>query len=182
MPIRVECAPAFNYARSSHTTEIIIDTSVASSTPSSPQGCHYKALFTSEEADLTLDLRYIAEATFENIATPTVELHELDLSKKGHKGKGVWTEIVLREGQAVTFVLRTPPDVNLPPQAQPTLQTAQELGIPYESEALRAICHVANRLTAPLSELVAGASNLRPPEDPILTKVRQFAHYVYQIR
>ena len=139
MPIRVECAPAFNYARSSHTTEIIIDTSVASSTPSSPQGCHYKALFTSEEAEMTLDLRYIAEATFENIATPTVELHELDLSEKGHKGKGVWTEIVLREGQAVTFVLRTPPNVKLPPQAQPTHQTAQELGIPYESESCRAI-------------------------------------------
>ncbi|TFK90359.1 glycoside hydrolase family 15 protein [Polyporus arcularius HHB13444] len=151
MPIRVECAPAFNYARSPHTTEILIDTSVASAAPTSPQGGHFKALFTSEEANLTLDLRYIAEASFDNIATPVVELHELDLSKKGHKGKGVYTEIVLTEGQAVTFVLRTPPDVKLPPQAQPTHQTAQELGIPFE-------------------KLVAGASNLRPPEDPILTK------------
>ncbi len=134
MPIRVECAPAFNYARSPHTTEILIDTSVASAAPTSPQGGHFKALFTSEEANLTLDLRYIAEASFDNIATPVVELHELDLSKKGHKGKGVYTEIVLTEGQAVTFVLRTPPNVKLPPQAQPTHQAAQELGIPFESE------------------------------------------------
>ena len=135
MALRVECAPAFNYARSSHTTEIFIDTSVASSSPSSPLGPHRKALFTSSEANLTLDLRYVAESSLDNVGEPEVELHELDLRQKGHKGTGVWTEITLREGQAVTFVLRTPPDVQLPPQAHPTHQTARELGIPYESES-----------------------------------------------
>ena len=136
MPLRVECAPAFNYARSAHTTELIIDTSVAASSPSSPHGPHYKALFTSAEGGLTLDLRYVAESSFDDdVHEPHVELRELDLSAKGHKGPGVWTEIELREGQAVTFVLRTPPgDVQMPPQAHPTHKTAREMGIPYESE------------------------------------------------
>ncbi|KAI0738815.1 glycoside hydrolase family 15 protein [Daedaleopsis nitida] len=152
MPLRVECAPAFNYARSTHTTELMLDTSVALSAPSSPVDGHYKALFTSEEANLTLDLRYIAESSLEHVGEPYVKLRELDLSAKGHKGTGVWTEIELSEGQAVTFVLRTPPDnVKLPPQAHPTRRTAEEMGISYE-------------------KLVAGASNLRPLEDPILTK------------
>ncbi|KAI0747485.1 glycoside hydrolase family 15 protein [Fomes fomentarius] len=144
MPIRVECAPAFNYARSSHTTEILIDTSL-------PIGPHHKALFASSEANLTLDLRYLGESSLDNVGEPEIELHELDLEAKGYKGTGVWTEITLREGQVVTFVLRTPPNVRLPPQAHPTHQTAREMGIPYE-------------------KLVAGASTLRPPEDPILTR------------
>ncbi len=134
IPLRVECAPAFNYARSPHTTEILIDTSVASSSPSSPIGPHHKALFASSEANLTLDLRYLGESSLDNVGEPEIELHELDLEARGHKGTGVWTEITLREGQAVTFVLRTPPNVQLPPQAHPTHQTARELGIPYESE------------------------------------------------
>lgn len=135
MLLRVECAPAFNYARSTHTTELMLDTSVAQSAPTSPVDGHYKALFTSEEAGLALDLRYIAESSLESVGEPYVKLRELDLSAKGHKGTGVWAEIELREGQAVTFVLRTPPDnVQLPPQAHPTRRTAEEMGIPYESE------------------------------------------------
>ncbi|KAH9919187.1 glycoside hydrolase family 15 protein [Epithele typhae] len=151
MPLRVECAPAFNYARSSHTTEIFIDPSVASSSPTSPRSGHQKALFSSPEANLTLDLRWVGESALENVDVPMLELSPLDLDSKGHKGKGVYTEVVLREGQAVTFVLRTPPEVNLPPQAHPTHEFAREIGVPYE-------------------KLVAGATTLRPPEDPILTK------------
>ncbi|KAL1946135.1 hypothetical protein VTO73DRAFT_15262 [Trametes versicolor] len=151
MRLRVECAPAFNYARSTHTTDILLDTSVALSLTPVPRGQHNKALFASKDADLTLDLRYIAESGLENVPEPQVELNLLDLSEKGHKGPAVWTELELREGQAVTFVLRTPPEGKLPPQAQPTHKTAEEMGIPYE-------------------KLVAGASTLRPLDDPILTK------------
>ncbi|KAI1782424.1 glycoside hydrolase family 15 protein [Ganoderma leucocontextum] len=152
MPIRVECAPAFNYARSPHTTSIEVDTSVAAPEPSdSPISPHLKAVFNSPDAKLKLDLRYVAEFALDDIGDPEVKLNYLDLENKGHKGRGVWTEILLREGQVVTFVLRTPPDVSLPPQANPTHQAARELGISYD-------------------KLVAGASNLRPPEDPILTK------------
>ncbi|KAI0823241.1 glycoside hydrolase family 15 protein [Trametes gibbosa] len=151
MRLRVECAPAFNYARSAHTTEVLLDTSVALSLSPAPPDGHNKALFSSPEAKLDLDLRYIAESGLENVPEPGVQLHLLDLSKRGHKGPGVWTELELREGQAVTFVLRTPPDVTLPPQAHPTHETAEAMGIPYE-------------------KLVAGASTLRPTDDPILTK------------
>ncbi|CDO72280.1 Glycoside Hydrolase Family 15 protein [Trametes cinnabarina] len=151
MPLRVECAPAFNYARSSHTTEILLDTSVAVSYSPVPRDPHNKALFTSVEANLNLDLRYTAESTLENVAEPVVKLNLLDLKAQGHRGPGVWSHLDLKEGQIVTFVLRTPPDVKLPPQAQPSREAAQELGIPYE-------------------KLVAGASTLRPHDDPILTR------------
>ncbi|KAJ8496273.1 hypothetical protein ONZ51_g1206 [Trametes cubensis] len=151
MPLRVECAPAFNYARSPHTTDIMLDTSVALSLPPVPREAHNKALFSSPEANLTLDLRYIAESTLDNVPEPEVQLNLLYLSDKGHKGPGVWSHLELKEGQAVTFVLRTPPDVQLPREAHPTHETAEEMGIPYE-------------------KLIAGASTLRPPGDPILTK------------
>ncbi|KAI8986304.1 glycoside hydrolase family 15 protein [Trametes punicea] len=151
MPLRVECAPAFNYARSSHTTEILLDTSVALSLAPVPRNSHKKALFSSSEANLNLDLRYIAESILDNVADPDVQLRLLDLSEKGHKGPGVWAHLDLKEGQVVTFVLRTPPDVQLPPEAHPSHETAEKMGIPYE-------------------KLVAGASTLRPPDDPILTK------------
>ncbi|KAM5541269.1 hypothetical protein V8D89_005198 [Ganoderma adspersum] len=152
MPIRVECAPAFNYARSPHTTSLEPDTSVAAPEPTnSPVSPHLKAVFDSPDARLKLDLRYVAEYTLDDVGDPDVKLEYLDLGSKGHKGRGVWTEVLLKEGQVVTFVLRTPPDVALPTQAHPTHQAARELGISYD-------------------KLVAGASNLRPPEDPILTK------------
>ncbi|PIL34777.1 hypothetical protein GSI_02564 [Ganoderma sinense ZZ0214-1] len=156
MPIRVECAPAFNYARSPHTTTLETDTSVALAAPSSPSSPssappHLKAVFDSPDAGLKLDLRYVSEYTLDDVGEPGVQLHYLDLEEKGHKGQGVWTEILLKEGQVVTFVLRTPPDVALPTQAHPTHQAAREMGISYD-------------------KLVAGASTLRPPEDPILTK------------
>ncbi|KAI0671268.1 glycoside hydrolase family 15 protein [Trametes maxima] len=151
MPLRVECAPAFNYARSAHTTDLVLDTSVALALSPASRHPHNKALFQSPDAKLDLDLRYVTESNLENVSEPEVQLNLLDLSAKGHKGPGVWTELELKEGQVVTFVLRTPPDVKLPPQAHPTHETAQEMGISYE-------------------KLVAGASTLRPPDDPILTK------------
>ena len=139
MPIRVECAPAFNYARSPHTTSLEPDTSVAAPAPeppTSPVSPHLKAVFDSPDARLRLDLRYVAEYTLDDVGNPDVKLEYLDLGSKGHKGRGVWTEILLREGQVVTFVLRTPPDVALPTQAHPTHQAARELGISYDSGCL----------------------------------------------
>ncbi|KDQ51558.1 glycoside hydrolase family 15 protein [Jaapia argillacea MUCL 33604] len=143
VPIRMECAPAFNYSRDSHTTMIIPDTSI----PISP---HQKVLF--QSPSLSLDLRYVAESLLENVAIPEVEFKELDLSKKGHKGKGAFVEVTLEEGQAVTFVLRTPPtEVRKMQIPEPTMERAQELGIS-------------------LPALVTGASKLRDPDDPLLTK------------
>ena len=164
MPLRVECAPAFDYARASHTTSIDIDTSVAAAEPAdSPTAPHYMALFDSKEANLKLDLRYIAEHTLDDLPDPEVNLQYLDLEHKGHKGKGVWTEITLKEGQVVTFVLRTPPEVNLPPQAHPTHKTARALGVPYDSAL---VVHAYSRMTALDKQGLlsrAGRGCIKPP-------------------
>ncbi|KAJ7763200.1 glycoside hydrolase family 15 protein [Mycena maculata] len=101
VPLRMECAPAFNYARSKHSTSL-----VPSQSPDSPT----KAVFQSDA--LTLDLRYVLENTMDNVPCPALELSLLDLSKKGHLGLGVQAELTLEEGQCVTFVLRTPPSAN----------------------------------------------------------------------
>ena len=105
LPIVVQCAPAFNYARSAHTTTIIDDDSI-------PDDTQKKALFTSDE--LALDLRYVAECSqnaSEDVLAPKITLKLLDLSAKGHKGPAVQSSFTLTEGQCVTFVLRTPGEV-----------------------------------------------------------------------
>jgi hypothetical protein len=104
LPVLIQCAPAFNYARSAHITTIIDDESI-------PEGHQKKALFRSDE--LSLDLRYVADCcqnASEEVEAPEVTLELLDLSAKGHKGPAVQTLLKLTEGQSVTFVLRTPPD------------------------------------------------------------------------
>ncbi|EMD39530.1 glycoside hydrolase family 15 protein [Gelatoporia subvermispora B] len=152
MPIRMECAPAFNYARSPHKTTIIPDTSIPPTFPPSTSGTpHPKVLFASSEAGLTLDLRYVTDTSLENIPEPEIELKLLDLTTRGHLGLSAYAEFTLYEGQSVTFILRTPPDVEIPEQANPSPEKAKEIGVSYE-------------------KLVLGASTLRPPEDPILTK------------
>ena len=101
LPILVQCAPAFNYARSAHTTTVVDDESIDGP-------AQKKALFKSDE--LSLDLRYVAECSAsEGIHSPEVTLELLDLSAKGHKGLAVQSLLKMTEGQCVTFVLRTPP-------------------------------------------------------------------------
>lgn len=133
----MQCAPAFNYARDSHNTTIVDDTSI-------PNAQQTKILFESE--NLTLDLRYIIEATGETSHVPTIELSTLDLTSKGHKGPAGYASIQLSEGQAVTFVLRTPP-------SEPDDKTDLERNL---------------TLVGPLG------INPRTFEDPFLTKVKYF--------
>lgn len=109
VPIRMECAPAFNYARSPHTTEILPDFSadltngntrdLSSSQPPEQE----KALFSSPDANLSLDLRYVCAATAEGVTLPKVDLRILDLSGKGHLGPAVSCDMILEEGQAVWY-------------------------------------------------------------------------------
>ncbi|SJL17651.1 related to glycosyl hydrolase, family 15 [Armillaria ostoyae] len=99
IPLSMQCAPAFDYARAEHTTTIHDDPSSAD-----PQR---KATFVSK--DCALDLRYVVDSTMDNVACPSVELHPLDLSDKGHKGLGVYADLSLDEGQCVWFILRIPP-------------------------------------------------------------------------
>lgn len=139
MPLRMECAPAFNYARDPHETSIVPDSSVLASQD--------KIVFTSES--LTLDLRYIAEVTLEpeedalrHCAPTAVPLRLLDLSARGHLGFAACAELQLVEGQAVTFILRTPPENSKETKAEEamggtTRERAAELGVPFESEPMR---------------------------------------------
>ncbi|PCH40589.1 glycoside hydrolase family 15 protein [Wolfiporia cocos MD-104 SS10] len=151
-PLRVECAPAFDYARAPHQMEIVSDDSIpvaySATAATSP---HKKVLFTSEAAKLSLDLRYIVESTLENVSVPDVQLEALDLTEKGHLGHSVCCDLVLHEGQVVTFVMRIPPEKDMPSAMRPTPQKAEELGVPYEN-------------------LLMGASQLRPADDPFLAK------------
>lgn len=160
MPVRMECAPAFNYARDAHATSIVPDDSIpdvssTSDNQSTSEPGQKKVLFRSES--LTLDLRYVAEcavaddtagcgtgpaqpATSEpgvslGLATrpPSVELKRLDLAGRGHLGEGVYCDLVLEEGQAVTFVLRIPPDNAPPKHGKPSQAQADALGVPIQS-------------------------------------------------
>lgn len=136
LPLRVECAPAFDYARAAHTTELIADDSIPSNfAAAKAPSRHNKAVFASDAAKLSLDLRYVAESSLDNVADPEIELVLLDLTKKGHLGPGVSCDLRLTEGQTVTFVLRIPPESEQfqSPASRPTPQKAQELGVPYES-------------------------------------------------
>jgi len=146
LPMHVQCAPAFNYARSTHITSIIDDDSIPFDMKQK------KALFESDS--LALDLRYVAEVTAgssEGLPPPEVTLEFLDLSAKGHKGLGIQSTIVLREGQCVTFVLRTPP----------TTLTHGPPAVVSESPAITESVPVA---------VAEQKTHKRAPEDPFLTK------------
>ncbi|KAG6857116.1 hypothetical protein H0H87_009246 [Tephrocybe sp. NHM501043] len=107
MPLMMQCAPAFNYARDTHTTEVITDSSIPQfDDTAQPQS---KIVFTSASG-FVLDLRYITESTADAASVPEVELGTLDLTSKGHLGLAAYAGLQLSEGQAVTFVLRTPPE------------------------------------------------------------------------
>ncbi|KAH7908229.1 glycoside hydrolase family 15 protein [Hygrophoropsis aurantiaca] len=145
VPLRVECAPAFNYARDSHTTNIIKDDSIATCSQN-------KSIFTSKS--LSLDLRYVAESTLEGVPDPVVDLQTMDMSSKGHLGPGTCCDLALQEGQRVTFVLRIVPEGGVQPDVEmlkPSQASADQLGISFE-------------------RLMAGASKLRPKDDPVLSK------------
>ncbi|KAH9060861.1 glycoside hydrolase family 15 protein [Lactarius vividus] len=101
--LRVECAPAFNYALAKHHTSLVSDGSI----PAVGGAAQKKALFESD--DLSLDLRFIAESVIDGVPSPSVEFQTLDLRSRGHKGLSVSADLDLVEGQVVTFVLRTLP-------------------------------------------------------------------------
>ena len=91
-----------------------------------------KVLYTSDK--LSLDLRYLAETTVDGVSEPKIELKILDLENKGHKGRGVYCDLHLEEGQAVTFIVRIPPDGNKTTKLNPTPEKAETMGISLESK------------------------------------------------
>jgi len=93
----MECAPAFDYARAAHETEI--------------DNKAMRADFLCPE-HVNLDLRWVVSNGSHpkaGLSEPEIELDHLDLSERGHKGLGVTAKFTLEEGQSVTFVLREPP-------------------------------------------------------------------------
>lgn len=160
MPIRMECAPAFDYARARHETDFVADTSVVPTDQT-------KVVFKSEQ--LSLDLRYVADGA-DSIQPPAVKLKPLDLSKQGHLGLAACADIDMYDGQVVTFVLRIPPRHETLDDRRPTKEQIQQLGIPLEGGASMYISEVY--LIALHLVVIKGAQKLRSKEDPVLTDVR----------
>ena len=133
MPIRLECAPAFNYARSPHTMTIIRDDCIPN--------CHQmKVLFKSES--LSLDLRFVSESMMDNVPAPDINLQELDLREKGHLGMSACADLSLHEGQAVTFILRTPPATAPSTRITPNEEKAESLGVSLERKQHPLTVHI----------------------------------------
>ncbi|KAG1739448.1 glycoside hydrolase family 15 protein [Suillus paluster] len=165
IPLRIECAPAFNYAQDPHDTNIVPDDTIPlqfskqnkvvfTSRPAgtSPPGLGTGASPQStSHSPLTLDLRFVSESLLDNVAVPEVSLETLDLSAKGHLGLAAKTELTLVEGQRLTFVLRIAPECKGDGGPGVDGEQAEMLGVNFE-------------------KLMASAHNMRPKDDPILTK------------
>jgi hypothetical protein len=131
--IRVECAPAFQYALAEHRTSLVPDDTIPANGEHASD-IQKKALF--ESNDLTLDLRYVAESAIDGVPSPSVELCTLDLGPQGHKGISIRADLDLIEGQVVTFVLRTPPEITREQHIpNPTSDQAQQLGVSFDRES-----------------------------------------------
>ncbi|KAH9046509.1 glycoside hydrolase family 15 protein [Lactarius hengduanensis] len=137
--LRVECAPAFNYALAQHHTSLVPDDSI----PAVGRDAQKKALFESD--DLSLDLRFIAESVIDGVPSPSVEFQTLDLRSRGHKGLSVSADLDLVEGQVVTFVLRTlPKETDEQHTSNPTSDKTQGSGVSLGQHP-SGVDHVRNR-------------------------------------
>lgn len=94
LEFEMECAPAFDYARAAHETDVDRENNVA----------HFKC-----PEHLDLDLHWVASGPTPDAKPPAIFVDHLDLSERGHKGFGATSHFRLQEGETVTFVLREPP-------------------------------------------------------------------------
>ncbi|KAF8621286.1 hypothetical protein AX15_007886 [Amanita polypyramis BW_CC] len=147
VPLVMQCAPAFNYARSPHTTKIVDDDSIIPG----PGGAQKKVVFESD--GLTLDLRYVLENTMDSVRPPQISIVPYDLSAKGHLGPAVESNMTLMEGQCITLVLR-----HLTPQVTAHNRTSSN---PYNPNG------TPLELVTPAKVTVSQSRNL---DDPYLTK------------
>ncbi|KAG1769304.1 glycoside hydrolase family 15 protein [Suillus placidus] len=162
IPLRVECAPAFNYARDPHATQIVPDDTIPLQFSkqnkviftSRPAASPYLARGASPQSTshnpLTLDLRFLPESLLDNVPVPEVSLETLNLSAKGHLGLAAQAELTLVEGQRVTFVLRIAPEHKGDGGSGVDEEQAELLGVDYQ-------------------KLMAGAHKMRPKDDPVMT-------------
>jgi hypothetical protein len=122
-----------------------------------PNGCAHdrKALF--ESSSLSLDLRYLVWSDDTCVADPEVTLKIEELEGRGLLGPAAVSEFELEEGQVVVFVLRQVDDwgyANAEHKrvANPNPERAKTLGVDMQV-------------------LVSATTNLRPAQNPMLTKV-----------
>lgn len=100
---KMACAPAFNYCRDEHTTELVEDDSGPRLAQHKP-----KILFTSK--DICMDLRWLAATNDpDEVDPPDIECHVTELPHRKLLGPAVTAEFTLKEGQVVYFVLRQVP-------------------------------------------------------------------------
>jgi len=161
-PLRVEVAPAFNYARDKHDAHVLTDRSVPGHLDNASP--HKKALFVSE--NLSLDFRYIPESVADGVPAPEVDIQLLDLTEKGHLGLSASADLNLVEGQVVTFVLRS----LSPSRVKRDLDS--QTPDPERDEALQKVMpspKIAEELGIDYKSLVSGASKFRAADDPLLT-------------
>ncbi|EJU03813.1 Six-hairpin glycosidase [Dacryopinax primogenitus] len=139
VPIRVECAPAFNYARDAHTAEVVHDDNVISDTQD-------KVVFFSQS--MKMDLRYVVDASESCGAVPSVSFDLVTF--KEHLGPAAVCDIKLEDGQSITFIFRILPssvgEQNTTPGVSPSTAT-----------------RVAR------TNFISSASKPRVTDDPLLT-------------
>ena len=121
------------------------------------KGCTHddKVLFSSK--DLELDLRYLAYCTDDSDNAPEIKLEIDDQSHRGLLGPSCKSHFELEEGQCVVFVLR------------------QVDGWEYQSELHQEIANPDSQKIKEIGidrhALFEATSSLRPPENPLMTKV-----------
>lgn len=133
VPFRVECYPAFNYARDSHTTTL--DTSQVKDGFDAPKlypeddvsyyAGKQRAKFTSQ--DTSMDLRYVVKCGDFECPYFNFKLDNFACAS-GFKGPGVYADFELQETQEVTFILRElPPSPNL--EDDPPIEVKRKLAM-----------------------------------------------------
>ena len=171
-PLRVECAPAFNYALAEHRTLLVPDDSILAIGEDAPVK-QKKAVFESD--DLSLDLRFVAESVIDGVPLPSVEFQTFDLKPCGHKGLSVSVDLDLVEGQVVTFVLRTLSNGTGEQQtSNPTSNKTPELGTSLDREFCRRQAKCCTTKCGIL-ELPRGIGHVHNRADPFLTSVCYFS-------
>jgi hypothetical protein len=171
MPVRVECAPAFNYSLSIHATKIVSDQS------SAPQE---KGLFTSPprsgHAAIKNGLVSIHVPCLRSELLPDhlefgatcaanpheVELKPFDLSWRGHNGPGIECEMEMKEGQAITYIFRIAPE------------SAKKKDESHRASTRHPTKDIAEKLGMIIEKLVAAKSHLQPDRNPVIAPVRIF--------
>jgi len=106
-----------------------------------------------------MDLRYLTWTDDDSVDNPTLEFKVEELGERGLLGPAVTSEFALEEGQVVCFVFRQVGDwgyANAEHKrvANPNPERAKTLGVDMQV-------------------LVSATTNLRPPENPMMTKVRR---------